>query len=51
MMEEATFEREMKPLRSIPDNYEKVVLTLDHFSLGNYDGIKIVNVIDWLLEY
>ena len=44
------FEREMKPLRSIPDNYEKVVLTLDHFSLGNYDGIKVVNVIDWLLE-
>ena len=45
-----TFEREMRPLRSIPDNYEKVVLTLDHFSLGNYDGIKVVNVIDWLLE-
>lgn len=51
MTAKETFEREMKPLRSIPDNYEKVVLTLDHFSLGNYDGIKIVNVIDWLLEY
>lgn len=51
MTAKETFEREMKPLRSIPDNYEKVVLTLDHFSLGNYDGIKILNVIDWLLEY
>ena len=51
MTAKETFEREMKPLRSIPDNYDKVVLTLDHFSLGNYDGIKIVNVIDWLLEY
>ena len=51
MTAKETFEREMKPLRSIPDNYEKVVLTLDHFSLGNYDGIKVVNVIDWLLEY
>ena len=51
MTAKETFERETKPLRSIPDNYEKVVLTLDHFSLGNYDGIKIVNVIDWLLEY
>lgn len=51
MTAEETFEREMRPLRSIPDNYEKVVLTLDHFSLGNYDGIKVVNVIDWLLEY
>lgn len=50
MTTKETFEREMKPLRSIPDNYEKVVLTLDHFSLGNYDGIKVVNVIDWLLE-
>lgn len=51
MTAEETFEREMRPLRSIPDNYEKVVLTLDRFSLGNYDGIKVVNVIDWLLEY
>ena len=33
----------------IQDNYEKIVLTLDRFSLGNYDGIKVVNVIDWLL--
>lgn len=50
MTAEETFEREMRPLRSIQDNYEKIVLTLDRFSLGNYDGIKVVNVIDWLLE-
>lgn len=50
MTAKETFEREMRPLRSIPDNYEKVVLTLDRFSLGNYDGIKVLNVIDWLLE-
>ena len=49
MTAEETFEREMRPLRSIQDNYEKIVLTLDRFSLGNYDGIKVVNVIDWLL--
>ncbi len=49
MTAEETFEREMRPLRGIPDNYEKIVLTLDRFSLGNYDGIKVVNVIDWLL--
>ena len=49
MTVEETFEREMRPLRSIQDNYEKIVLTLDRFSLGNYDGIKVVNVIDWLL--
>ena len=50
MTAEETFEREMRPLRGIQDNYEKVVLTLDRFSLGNYDGIKVVNVMDWLLE-
>ena len=44
-----TFEREMKSLRNIKDNYEKIVLTLDHYSLGNYDGIKVINVVDWLL--
>lgn len=49
MTAEETFEREMRPLRSIPDNYEKIVLTLDRFSPGNYDGIKVLNVIDWLL--
>lgn len=49
MTAEETFEREIRPLRSIHDNYEKIVLTLDRFSLGNYDGIKVVNVIDWLL--
>lgn len=50
MTAEETFEREMKPLRSIRDNYEKIVLTLDRFSLGNYEGIKVMNVIEWLLE-
>ena len=50
MTAEETFEREMRPLRGIQDNYEKIVLTLDRFSLGNYDGIKVVNAMDWLLE-
>lgn len=50
MTAKETFEREMRPLRSIHDNYEKIVLTLDRFSAGNYDGIKVVNVVDWLLD-
>lgn len=50
MMEEATFEREMKPLREIKDNYQKIVFTLDNFSVGDYEGIKVMNVIDWLLN-
>ncbi len=49
MTAQETFEREMRPLKKIKDNYEKTVLTLDYFSLGNYDGINVVNVLDWLL--
>lgn len=49
MTAQETFEREMRPLKKIKDNYEKTVLTLDSFSLGNYDGINVVNVLDWLL--
>lgn len=48
MQNETTFEREMTPLRNIRDNYEKIVLTLDRFTLGNYEGIKVINLIDWL---
>ena len=47
---ESTFQREVNPLEKINDNYEKIVLTLDQFSTGNYNGIKIITVIDWLLS-
>ena len=50
MTEESTFEREMAPLKSIRDNYPKAVITLDSFTLGNYEGIEVVNAIDWLLQ-
>lgn len=49
MTAQETFEREMSPLRGINDNYEKIVLTLDRFTLGNYEGIKVLNIADWLL--
>lgn len=49
MTAETTFEREMKPLRQIKDNYEKIILTLDRYTLGNYEGIKVIHVTDWLL--
>lgn len=50
MTAEETFRRELCPLQEIRDNYEKVVLTLDRFTVGNYEGIKVVNVLDWLTE-
>lgn len=50
MTAEETFAREMRPLQNIRDNYEKIVLTLDHFTPGNYEGIQVIHVMDWLLE-
>lgn len=43
-----TFDREMKPLYAIRDNYDKTVLTLDKLTVGNYDGIRVVYLLDWL---
>ena len=40
MVEESTFEREITPLRAINDHHPKTILTLDNFTIGNYDGIK-----------
>ena len=48
MTAEETFHREMRPLQEIRDNYEKIVLTLDYLTVGNYEGIQVINVLDWL---
>ena len=50
MTEKSTFDREMAPLRAISDNYPKTILTLDSFTLGDYDGIEVINAVDWLLN-
>ena len=50
MTAKETFDREMKPLMNIRDNYEKIVLTGDRLTIGNYDGIQVRNLPDWLLE-
>lgn len=50
MSAEETFERELRPLRNIRDNYEKIILTTDYLTLGNYDGIQVKNLLEWLLD-
>lgn len=50
MTNEDTFDREIRPLQSIKDNYEKMILTMDRMTLGDYEGIKVVHLLDWLLE-
>ncbi|MEG1068281.1 MAG: ATP-binding protein [Anaerovoracaceae bacterium] len=50
VLDETTLMRELEPLRKIPDHHPKVLLTLDEIGAGtNYDGIKQVNLLDWLL--
>ncbi len=49
VMPDETREREFRSLESVRDNFPKTVLTLDRFSLGTFDGIKVANAIDWML--
>lgn len=49
MTAEEVFEREMRPLRAIKDNYEKMVLTMDYHTVGNYDGIRVIPLLNWLM--
>ena len=48
--EEATLERELSPLESIKDHYPKYLLTLDVDPISSHNGIKKMNVVDWLLQ-
>jgi len=46
----ATLERELLPLRQQRDHHPKFLLTLDDDPPASYDGIRRINVIDWLLS-
>ena len=43
-------DRELMPLKRIDDNYPKYILTLDDDLDADFDGIKKINVLDWLLK-
>jgi predicted AAA+ superfamily ATPase len=50
MLDGGTRERELAPLRTLKDNYEKTVLTMDRTFVTDYSGIRLLNVLDFLLE-
>ncbi|MDR2748151.1 MAG: ATP-binding protein [Treponema sp.] len=50
MQDEGVRERELGPLRVVKDNYEKIVLTMDRTFVTDYAGIRLVNVLDFLME-
>jgi predicted AAA+ superfamily ATPase len=51
MLGESVRARELAPLASIPDNYEKTVLSMDKTYLTDHEGIKFQNIIDFLLAH
>lgn len=50
MQSEDVRKRELVPLQKIKDNYEKIILSLDTGSDTSFEGIKSINLIDWLLS-
>jgi predicted AAA+ superfamily ATPase len=49
VQDKVTLERELTPLNTIPDHFEKLLITMDYDN-GTYNGIKKINAIDWLLN-
>ncbi len=49
MVSEEVRRRELAPLESIRDNYEKIVLSLEPGLDATYEGIQSLNLMDWLL--
>ena len=50
MTSEDVRQRELAPLMKINDNYEKIVLSINPGMDSSYDGIKSINLIEWLIE-
>ncbi|MBR1743568.1 MAG: ATP-binding protein [Lachnospiraceae bacterium] len=50
MTDEEIRERELRPLRKIQDNCGKLVLSLETGLDSSYDGIRSLNVVEWMLE-
>lgn len=51
VLDPSTLKRELAPLQALRDNYPKYLLTLDEvFRDADYEGIRKVNLLDWLLE-
>ncbi len=50
VMDKTVLERELRPLKNIKDYYPKYILTLDYLPDTDYDGIKRLNVLNWLIS-
>lgn len=50
LKDENVKQRELRSLECINDNYEKIILTMDKSINNDYNGIKVINIIDWLIN-
>lgn len=51
VLDENTLKRELAALKNIKDNYPKYLITLDEVLPNtDYEGIKVINALEWLLE-
>jgi len=50
LLDEKTRNRELKPLKNIKDNYEKIIVTMDKTINNDYNGIKVINLINFCLS-
>lgn len=48
-IEEKTLKRELQSLEQINDHNPKFLLTMDYIPVTSHNGIKQINVLDWLL--
>ena len=48
--DEKTLERELSSLQKISDHYPKFILTMDMDPVADYEGIKRINVLEWLVK-
>ncbi|MDD4396947.1 MAG: ATP-binding protein, partial [Sphaerochaetaceae bacterium] len=48
--DENTLARELRPLQAISDSYPKLILTLDDDPDADYEGIRRINALDWIMQ-
>lgn len=47
--DENTLQRELRPLQLVRDSHPKLLLTLDNDPTADFDGVKRMNAVEWLM--